>query len=303
MKKILVNPLFKRILFGVLFVLASFATRMGFVLMVPVITNQGRYLLTALPAIVGCWFPLLSLILLWIKWNSNSVARQWKITFIYGLLATSISVLLLADQIIMSAVEYHWVLHATELSPLFPYDVIALLVLFLGLGIYSLIKSGLTKADLLVAPVEENLKGKGIVAVWFFLTFACYFNGAAFSFITGLDAYDPNWPFMIPAFLAFFLMVEAMVMYVIYKQGNEETKQKRHFLGIIVMLTSITVLAVWIGIGIIINPYLYPESLSQYYTLGYAIKVPFGAFLTFIGALAPTIVAIVRYFKRYKVKK
>ncbi len=108
---------------------------------------------------------------------------------------------------------------------------------------------------------------------------------------------------MLPAFLAFFLMVEAMVMYVIYKQGNEETKQKRHFLGIIVMLTSITVLAVWIGIGIIINPYLYPESLSQYYTLGYAIKIPFGAFLTFIGALAPTIVAIVRYFKRYKVKK
>lgn len=303
MKKFLTHPLVKLILFGVLFVLASFAARMGFVLMVPIITNQGRYLINALPAIIGCWLPLLSLIILWLKWNTNSVKRQWKFTFVYGLLATSVSALLLADQIILCAAEYHWVLHATEISPLFPYDVIVLLAIFLGLGIYSLIKCGLTKNDLLVAPVEENLKGKGIVAVWFFLTFACYFNGAAFSFITGLDAYDPNWPFMIPAFLAFFLMVEAMVMYVIYKQGNEETKQKRHFLGIIVMLTSITVLAVWIGIGIIINPYLYPESLSQYYTLGYAIKVPFGAFLTFIGALAPTIVAIVRYFKRYKVKK
>ena len=40
------------------------------------------------------------------------------------------------------------------------FIVIVLLVIFLGLGIYSLIKCGLTKADLLVAPVEENLKGK-----------------------------------------------------------------------------------------------------------------------------------------------
>lgn len=303
MKKILAHPLFRPIAFGVLFVIACVMTRMGFVLMVPIITNSGRYLINALPALLGCWLPLVSLIFLWMKWNSKDIARQWNFCFIYGLLITGVSALLLADQIILSAAEYNWTLHATEISPLFPFDVIALDAIFLGIGIFTLVRCALTKSNRLVERTNEEIKTRTAVAVWFFLPFTCYFAGATFSFATGLDTYDPNWPFMIPAFLSFFLMAEAMVLFILYKQGSEENKQKRHFLGIVIMLATIAVLGIWLGVGILVNPYLFPESLSQYYTLGYAIKIPFGVFFSFIGAIAPTIVSIVRYCKRYKVKK
>lgn len=297
------TTLFKSIVFGVLFILASMTTRMGFVLIVPIFTSGGRYVSTHLPAILALWMPLLCLIFLWMRWNTNDKKTKWLITFTSGLLITGLNAVLLADHIIMSALEYHWVLHATETSPLFPFDIMVLLIVFLCFGIAALVEAIITRKDRLEERLPMRVPNKTIVAVWFYLPFACYFNGAAFSVITSLPDYDPNWPFMIPALLAFFLMIVALYMYVYAMKGDEEGKKKRWFNAIVITLASIAFVYIWIGIGVIVNPYLFPESLSQYYTLGYAIKIPFGLFLTGLGALIPCIVSIVKYCKTYPKKK
>ena len=302
MKKIIASPLFKIISFALLFLFASYTTHLGFSLVVPIITNYGRHILTHLPAILACWMPLLSLIFLWLKWRSKNPANEWKICFTYGLLITCLSSILLADHILMTAIEYKWVLHATEATPLFPYDVIVVLAIFLGIGIFTLVRCGLSKEKRLIESVDEEMKTSTKVAVWFYLPFTCYFFGAGLSFVNSFDSYDPNWPIMIPAFLSFFLMTFALVMYIYYKQAKGEDKRKRHFVTLMTTLVVMFVLAAWLVVGLIINPYLFPESLSQYYMLGYAIKIPFGVFICFIGTLAPSIVSLVRYFKRYKIK-
>ena len=245
----------------------------------------------------------MSLCFLWMYWNNKDVASKWNVIRWFGIILTAISVISIGLHIAMISLEFGWNLNR-NLLPLFPFDILAMAVIFLAIGVYSIIWTIKNKE---LAKVEKTsnfiIKKSTQVAVWVMICFSAYFFGGFLHSFNLLDSIDPNWWAMIPVVLSLTLMAFETVVFIIYKQGDEEHKQARHFKGLLAVLIATTVIYVWIGIASLISPYFLQNSCSGLYMLGFAIKIPFGLYFCAIGVIAPCTVSIVRYIKRYCLKK
>lgn len=299
MKKLFENPIIKYVAFGVLYLIAALFVAFSVNIFAAIVANEFRYLLNYFPTIVALWMPLASACFLWMYWNSNNVASKWKIARMYGLVITAASFICLVAHILMISTEFGWRLY-NNMSWLYPFDILALLVIFLGIGIYALISSFKNKAFRDVEMTQPVTKRRVYVAMWFAICMSAYYVGAGLKAFALMDHFDPNWWMMIPVILVNFLLAFSVGLYVWYKQGDEEDRKKRHFKAIVIILSTSAVLAIWILIGMLVNPYFFPQSLNSHYPLGYLIKMPIGLFIEIAGLIALYTVSIVKYAKGKK---
>ena len=130
------------------------------------------------------------------------------------------------------------------------------------------------------------------------------FYGIFFEVFFIFDTFDSNWYGMVPAILLFLLPLVSFILFVFYRhQKDETTKQKVYFYSLVSMMLSTLVLLLWVLIAVLINPYLFPQSLSNFYMLGYAAKMPIGFFLIIIMLFVEYLISFLRYRKRYLMKK
>ena len=294
----------KKITLLFLFFVASISTAYGWFLFVPVITNYGRMLATYFPTFFTFGVPLFSFFMLWMYWHTYNVANRHRILKIYSITLVVLMGLCIPFHILSIGLSFGWNGIYGVLTPLFPYDVLVKMVLYLTIGIFILtyvIRNG----DLALVPltVKNPLRRRAFVAMGFISTFTSYFFGAFFQVFFILDTFDSNWYGMVPAILLFLLPLVSLILFVFYRHLKDEiAKQKVHFYSLVFILLSTLVLLLWVLIAVLINPYLFPQSLSNFYMLGYAAKMPIGFFLILIMLFVEYLVSFLRYRKRYLIK-
>ena len=295
----------KKITLLFLFFVASISTAYGWFLFVPVITNYGRMLATYFPTFFTFGVPLFSFFMLWMCWHTYNVANRHRILKIYSITLVVLMGLCIPFHILSIGLSFGWNGIYGVLTPLFPYDVLVKMVLYLTIGIFILtyvIRNG----DLALVPltVKNPLRRRAFVAMGFVSAFTSYFFGAFFEVFFIFDTFDSNWYGMVPAILLFLLPLVSFILFVFYRhQKDEITKQKVYFYSLVSMMLSTLVLLLWVLIAVLINPYLFPQSLSNFYMLGYAAKMPIGFFLIIIMLFVEYLISFLRYRKRYLMKK
>lgn len=295
----------RKITLLMLFFIASLSTAYGWFLFVPVITNYGRMLATYFPALFTFGVPLFSFFMLWMYWHTYNIANKHRILKIYSITLVVLMGICIPFHVLSIGLSFGWNGIYGVLTPLFPYDLLAVMILYLALGICILFYA-IRNGELALVPmtVKNPLRRRAFVAMGFVSAFTSYFFGAFFEVFFIIDTFDSNWYGMIPAILMFLLPLASLIMFVFYRhQTDEITKQKVHFYSLISILLSTLVLLLWVLIAVLINPYLFPQSLSNFYMLGYAAKLPIGFFLIIIMLFVEILVSFLRYRKRYLMKK
>lgn len=295
----------KIITLAVIFFIASLSTAYSWFLFVPIVTHYGRMFATYFPTFFTFGVPLFSFYMLWMYWHTHNIANQRKILKIYSITLIVLMSLCIPFHILSISVSFGWAGIYGVLTPLFPYDQLALMVLYLILGI-SIFVYVLTHKDYALVPVTvvNPQRKRAFVAMAFASSFTCYFFGLFFEVFFIMDYLDPNWYGMIPAILFNLLPLLAQVLFVIYQhQNDDEKKRKAFFFGLTSLtLTSLTIL-LWVSITVLINPYLFAQSLSNFYMLGYAAKMPIGFFIIIILLFVECLIGFLRYRKRYLMTK
>jgi len=295
----------KKITLFVLFFVASLSTAYGWFLFVPVITNYGRMLATYFPTFFTFGVPLFSFFMLWMYWHTRNIANRHRILKIYSITLVVLMGVCIPFHILSIGLSFGWNGIYGVLTPLFPYDILAKMIIFLALGIYILtyvIRNG--ELALVPLTVKNPLRRRAFVAMGFVSAFTSYFFGAFFEVFFIFDTFDSNWYGMIPAILLFLLPLASFILFVFYRhQKDEVKKQKVYFYSLVSILLLALVLLLWVLIAVVVNPYLFPQSLSNFYMLGYAVKMPIGFFLIIIIFFVEYLVSFLRYRKRYLMKK
>lgn len=285
-----------------LFIISCLTTYFGWFNFVPVITHTGRMLLTYLPTYFTCAIPLITLIMTWMYFHTLNIKNRYRIERVYAfivLILMSFSIIL---HVIMIITQTGWSTVYGIISPLFPYDQLALMVIYLAFGILVCVHLHKHKEDYLVPVTINNpMRKRAFVAVAFALPFTCYLTPAFYQIFRLFEGYDPNWYGVVPALLTFLLPILSLIMFIIYKHSG--SNKKAYFNGLVTVYTSTIGLLVWIIIAIIINPYIFAQSLTSYYLLGYAAKIPGALLLIIIMEIVYLTVATTRYIKRYRVKE
>ena len=295
----------KKITLLVLFFVASISTAYGWFLFVPIITNYGRMLATYFPTFFTFGVPLFSFFMLWMYWHTRNIANRHRILKIYSITLVVLMGVCIPFHILSIGLSFGWNGIYGVLTPLFPYDILAKMIIFLALGIYILtyvIRNG--ELALVPLTVKNPLRRRAFVAMGFVSAFTSYFFGAFFEVFFIFDTLDSNWYGMIPAILLFLLPLASFILFVFYRhQKDEVKKQKVYFYSLVSILLLALVLLLWVLIAVVVNPYLFPQSLSNFYMLGYAVKMPIGFFLIIIIFFVEYLVSFLRYRKRYLMKK
>lgn len=294
----------KIILFTALFILASVSTFYGTRLSLPIVTYYGRGALTTLPATFTFAIPLFTLIILTIYSRTGSVAKRWKVIFIYSLVMLAVALINIVDILFVVGLLYNWNFIVGVMTPIYPLDLLIFNFIFLAIGAASLFFAIVKKTerqDLTTDETKQTPK-KRLVLTGFFFAFACYYFGEALFGINNLfEGYiDSNIGLTIPVYLLFLLLAAMGLVYIIYFHSCKEKQLKRGLIGVISILAITAFLLLWILIGFAINPYYFSESLQEEFAMGYALKVPFGLFILLGWILIPSLIALIRLIKQAK---
>lgn len=301
MKKLLNMRYSKHVVLGVLFIISSILLFSMDYLLACVVTSYGRGILTFLPTMIAVLLPAFTLASYWTYLHKKNEINKWRVLRNYSLITLLTSTLALILHVVMIIVEFGWKLGS--LTYLFPFDVLCLLMVFVVLGVLSLIKTIKMKKNITETTDEEKIKTRTVVAAWFMIGFASYYFGGTLSSVTLFTNLDANWFGMIPALLSLSLLTLMLVMFFIYKHAKEENKQKAYKRGLLITGITTVVLYGLVLDAVLINSRLFPESLSNFFVLGFAIKIPIGFLLNFVGVITLFVIALVKYIKRYIKKK
>ncbi|MEA5061454.1 MAG: hypothetical protein VB015_03495 [Erysipelotrichaceae bacterium] len=296
----------KIIVLSILFVLSSISAFYGTRLSLPIVTYYGRGTLNTLPATLTFALPLFSFIVLWRYANTDTIATRWKTNLIYAITMIVIPLFNLLLILINLYLFFGWNFVVGTMTPAYPLDLFILNLVFLSIGGASLFFALANKNRRL----DKNTEGRKRtleryhVLSAFFICFAAYFFGEAIFGINNLiDNYiDPNIVFTIPVYLAFLLLTVQGVIFAIYTNSPEDKKIKRGLIGLLVLLGLTFVIFGWVGIGLLVNPYYFSESMQWEFAIGYTIKVPFGLIIIGLWVIIPSIVALIRMIKMIKLK-
>ncbi len=296
----------KIIVLSVLFVLASISAFYGTRLSLPIVTYYGRGTINTLPATLTFALPLFSFIVLWRYANTDTIASRWKTNLIYAITMIVVSLFNLLLILINLYLFFGWNFIVGTMTPAYPLDLFILNLVFLSIGGASLFFALANKNRRLDKNTEGRKKTleRYHVLSAFFICFAAYFFGEAIFGINNLiDNYiDPNLIFTIPVYLAFLLLTVQGVIFAIYTNSPEDKKIKRGLIGLLVLLGLTFIIFGWVGIGLLVNPYYFSESMQWEFAIGYTIKVPFGLIIIGLWVIIPSIVALIRMIKMIKLK-
>lgn len=302
MKKLMNMRYFKPITLAVLFVLTSAPLFFMNTLVACFVTGEGRGLITFLSTIMAILLLPLSVCTLWTYWHKNNPINKWRVLRNYSIIVTLVSFLSLALHIVMIVTKFNG--HAMAISALFPYDILVLLVSFLAIGIATLVYVIRNRKNVVDSDnTKPEIRTRTVVAAWFMIPFASYYFGGTLFVVNLFTDFDTNWYGMIPVILSLSLLALFTVLFFLYKHGKEEDKQKNYKKGLLIAGITTIVLLAWTLVAVLINSRLFPESLSNFFLLGFAIKIPIGFFINTIGVVVILIITLVRYIKRYVKKK
>lgn len=305
MKKLYSSVVARNITLLVLFFVASLFVAYGWFLFVPIVTHYGRMLLTYFPTLFAFGVPIFSFFMLWMYWHSVNVANRYRIVKIYSITLVVLMGICIPFHVLAIGLSFGWNGIYGTITPLFPYDLLTLMIIFLAIGIYLLMwvfrNEELKKVPI---TVKNQLRRRAFVAMAFVSAFTAHFLGLFFQAFFIIDSFDPNWYGMIPAILLNLVPFMSLLMFVYYRhQKDEKAKRKIFGLSLISLLSATFALLLWELIAVLINPYLFTQSLSNFYLLGYAIKIPLGYFLIIIMLFVEYLVIIIRYCKLRRMVK
>lgn len=305
MKRLLNAKYFKDTFLAIIFFISSICTYYGIFSSIPFVTSYGRGLLNYFPSLLVFMVPLFSFIIFYLYYHFDNYQTKWKMIKIYGLVLTIAMSLMIVLQIITISLLLKWKL-MRSVTPLFPFDILTLSILFLIVGIISLIWCKCHHDySLVAATATKKYKKRYYVALIFMIIFSTYFLGDFISMynLFGSRIDENAWGFA-PFLLEMLLLSLALFMYEIYSRQTEELDKKRwYFKGILITSISSILIFIWIIIVLIINPFIVHDSLSLFYPIGYAVKIPFGIILIAIGMVIILISSTCKYIKRYHTKK
>ena len=299
MKKFLESRLFKMLSIVLLFVFGGVSMFMGVYLMFPYISFEGRGVLTFFPLTLVCFFPIFSFVFRWLYVHLNGQVRKWRVQWYYSIIGGAFMLCALIWHIISISTAFHWQLYK-GIFPLFPFDILAVIVIYLAICVLLLVKSLKEREGLnYEEEAPKTLKKRSIAAVIAYSGFAAYYYGGALFFFSliGDHYFDDDFFFIIGVVVAFLSMAIGLVLFAIYRHQPNGNKRKFHKLGLIIMGALIVVDVLWIASGYIFAPYFVPHSISGLFPFGYAAKMPIGLFLLAAWVLVTYIIALVRYFK------
>jgi len=291
----------KVVILSLLFLVASLSTAYGWYLFVPIVPHYGRMLATYFPTLFTTGVPLFSFFILWMYWHTKNIANRWKILRIYAIVLVTLMALCIPFHILSIQVSFGWAPLYGVLSPLFPYDQLVLMILYLILGIgVAIYVVRHRDYDFVSVTLPNPMRKRTYVAMAFVSSFTAYFLGLFFEVFFIFDYVDPNWYGMIPVILFNFVPILGFKLYFYYRHiADEDKKQHYYFRSLLIYTITTLVLLTWVIIAVIINPYLFPESLSNFFMLGFAAKVPIGFFVLLILIFVESLVAVIRYCQRY----
>lgn len=300
MKNFAKLPYFKQILFAVILFITCISTFHGFLLLMPSCSTYFTRELEILPSLITVvGGPLFTLIMYWIYINAKNQSLKWKTLFVYGIVIAIASVLCLVLHIVFMITKYGFDLYG-NVSWLFPYDIIALQLIFIALGILSIIRSIKTKEYKNIPSTVQEVITKGKIAKFSVaICFATWFAGASLAFpYVLIDGYmDPNWWMMIPVFLLFYVPLLEVLAYLHY-QDQKENKNKVYYKHLLTLCSLFAVLVIWILIAFIINPRFIYESMAPYFLFGFSLKIPAGFYICLVGSLVLLLIAGIKFIIR-----
>lgn len=290
----------KTITLCLLFFIASLSTYYGWELFIPIVPHYGRLFDIYFPTLFTFGIPLLSFFMLWMYWHVPNVRTKWKIQLTYSLIVMILMAICIVFHLITIHNHFSWTSIYGVISLLFPFDVLAMMVIYLGIGIYVYIKAMLNKAiGKVEKTVPEVMRKRAYVGAGFIFAFTAYYTGLFFQFFSILDSFDENWYGIVPTLIIFLLPLTSLILYVIYKHKITINKQKVFIYSMLALLLACFLLFGWLMLAIYHNPYLFSESLSNFFMLGYAAKLPIGLMVLIILLFVELLIAIRRYARRY----
>lgn len=276
------SPLFNRIALLILFILSCFTTYYSISCLVIIITHYGRLniIIKALPIAIGLFIPMITFIFHWFRMHTVNIASKYRLTRSYAILIFVMATSSLVLQIISNSTIIGWDLYPT-ISPLFPYNLIVLDVVFIVLSINQFIYL-IKNKELRKVPTTFPGVNKALLGVFsLFVGYACYFAGNVFTNcinMIGDGFFDTNFFLMIPVCIILILPCLVIMLNVVYiRMGHLEiVKTKGLYVLGITYLASI----IWLIISYIINPRFIPQSMTPFFQLGTAAKIPLGLIVT-----------------------
>ncbi len=302
MKTFLRSPLFKRIAMFALLFTSCLSTFYAVYLMFPFISFEGRGVLTFLPTVLIYFFPIFSFAFLFAYVHRRNPSSKWRVAYYYSIIGGIINLLALAWHIVSICLTLGWKLYG-GVSVLYPFDVLAFLIMAFGICLFIFIRCIIHHEDANAEIVNPEIISKGMPwKVAFYVGTAAYFEGAAISSVLfiGDGYFDSNIIFMVPVLLAFMLPMISFILFMVFNHLPQGFKKKMFLSSLIILGSLFVVLFIWTLVGYIISPYFVPHSMAGLFPFGYAIKMPIGLFIIALMELITLIVALVKYIKKYK---
>ena len=302
MKTFLRSALFKQIaLFALLFT-SCLSTFYAVYLMFPFISFEGRGVLTFLPTVLIYFYPIFSFAFLYAYVHRRNTASKWRVAYYYSITAGIINLLCLIWHIISICLTLGWKLYG-GISVLYPFDVLAFLLIAFGISLFIFIRCLIHREDAKAEITNPEVISKGMPwKVAFFVGAAAYFEGAALNslMVIGDGYFDTNLIFMIPVLIAFMMPMISFMLFMVFNHLPEGSKKKMFLISLIILGSLFIVLLGWILAGYMVSPYFVPHSMSGLFPFGYAIKLPLGLLIIGLMELIVIIVALVKFIKKYK---
>lgn len=303
MKNLAKLPHFKQILFVIILFISCIATFHGFALFLPICTTymtRGFEILPSMISIIAG--PLFTLIMYWIYINAKNQQRKWKTLNIYGIVMTALMLVCAIAHIITMSTHFGFGLFG-NVSYLFPYDVLVMQILFMALGILSIVYSIKTREYRNVVPTVAETISKGKIAAFStVVAFATHFAGAAIAFpYVLIDGYfDPNWWAMIPMLLMFYIPIAMVLTYLYYLDTKDD---KVYYRGLLIIGGAFAILLIWVLIAFAVNPRFIYESMCPFFLFGFSLKIPLGFYILLGLSLVLLLIAGVKFIIKYTSKK
>ena len=266
--------------FIILYIISSFFIFLATYTAVPLVASYGRGSLYYLPTIFTFLVPSFTLIMAYLFKKFNNIANQFKVLKIYAFTLLIFMLISLVCHILDITILFKWNRIYGGVLPLFPFDVLFFQLVFIIFAFILLYFTNKDKDLSKISKTTTEIKKKTIVLHCLYFVFASYFLGLFFSsFFSFNQIEDKNIWGIIPVILTFLLLTSEGIFYFLYKITHS---LKIYFIGLLTIFISVFTLLVWIIIAFVINPYLFSESLGQYFYIGYAIKFPLGFYLNII---------------------
>lgn len=295
MKNIINHPVFKFVTFGLFFLFVSITLFYDYTLISSFFVPNTENVYYYLPTFVAYLLPSVSLIFYFYYIHNLSVKKQWGILCIYVFVIGLASLLTLAGSITVAVIgEYE----VTSLQNVFPYDAMALSVLYLASVAIIFAYAIKNRANCkVVDTVKRKPRLYARVVSPFLILFAAFFFGDFLSIINLVDKpYDENFPLMIPIFLMLLYGTIEVVLYAIYRNIKDPDtrfvfyKNSLFFFTIIYLFLNTFVVAV-----IMVNLNIFRQSMMSFFPSERYLSFPIGVVAAGAVPLGPIVYACIRF--------